>query len=109
MAVASPGLKTGVSERLVSLDAFRGATMALMVLVNNPGDGKHVYAPFEHADWNGWTPTDVVFPSFMWIVGVAMTLSFAKRLSAGASRSQLFAQAFRRAVIIYLLGILVYV
>jgi predicted acyltransferase len=80
-----------------------------MVLVNNPGDGKHVYAPFEHADWNGWTPTDVVFPSFMWIVGVAMTLAFAKRLAAGASRSQLFSQAFRRALIIYALGILVYV
>jgi predicted acyltransferase len=96
-------------QRLVALDAFRGATMALMVLVNNPGDGSHVYAPFEHAEWNGWTPTDVVFPSFMWIVGVAMTLAFAKRLAAGASRSHLFAQAFRRAVIIYVLGLLVYV
>ena len=58
--------------RLVSLDAFRGATMALMVLVNTPGDGHHVYGPLQHAAWNGWTPTDVVFPSFMWIVGVAM-------------------------------------
>jgi predicted acyltransferase len=83
--------------------------MALMVLVNNPGDGRHVYAPLEHADWNGWTPTDVVFPSFMWIVGVAMTLSFAKRLAAGASRAQLFSQAFRRAAIIFVLGLLVYV
>jgi len=96
-------------QRLVALDAFRGATMALMVLVNNPGDGQHVYWPLEHADWNGWTPTDVVFPSFMWIVGVAMTLSFAKRLAAGASRSQLFTQAFRRAIIIFVLGLLVYV
>ena len=95
--------------RLVSLDAFRGATMALMVLVNNPGDGQHVYAPFEHSEWNGWTPTDVVFPSFMWIVGVAMTLSFAKRLAAGASRADLFTQAFRRAAIIFILGLLVYV
>ena len=59
------------AKRLLSLDAFRGATMALMVLVNNPGDGRHVYAPLEHAEWNGWTPTDVVFPSFLWIVGVA--------------------------------------
>jgi predicted acyltransferase len=91
------------------LDAFRGATMALMVLVNNPGDGAHVYAPLEHAEWNGWTPTDVVFPSFMWIVGVAMTLSFAKRLAAGASRAHLFSQALRRALIIYVLGLLVYV
>jgi predicted acyltransferase len=97
------------STRLVSLDAFRGATMALMVLVNNPGDGGHVYWPLEHAEWNGWTPTDVVFPSFMWIVGAAMTLSFAKRLAAGVSRAQLFTQALRRAVIIYVLGLLVYV
>lgn len=96
-------------QRLVALDAFRGATMALMVLVNNPGDGEHVYAPLEHADWNGWTPTDVVFPSFMWIVGVAMTLAFAWRLATGATRARLFTQAFRRAVIIYVLGLLVYV
>jgi predicted acyltransferase len=108
MATAITTQRTA-SQRLVSLDAFRGATIALMVLVNDPGDGAHVYWPFEHAEWNGWTPTDVVFPSFMWIVGVAMTLSFAKRLAAGASRSQLFTQAFRRAVIIYVLGLLVYV
>jgi predicted acyltransferase len=108
-AAASAGSTPGATERLVSLDAFRGATMALMVLVNNPGDGRHTYWPLEHADWNGWTPTDVVFPSFMWIVGVAMTLSFAKRLAAGASRGLLFTQAFRRAVIIYVFGLLVYV
>ena len=73
-------------SRLVSLDAFRGATMALMVLVNDPGDGAHTYAPLEHANWNGWTPTDMVFPSFLWIVGVSLTLSLAKRLAAGASK-----------------------
>ena len=98
-----------LTERLVSLDAFRGATMALMVLVNTPGDGQHVYAPLEHAEWNGWTPTDVVFPSFLWIVGVAMTLSLGRRLAAGASRTKLFAQAFRRALILYGLGLLIYV
>jgi predicted acyltransferase len=97
------------SERLVSLDAFRGATMALMVLVNNPGDGRHVYAPFEHAQWNGWTPTDVVFPSFLWIVGVAMTMSLGRRLADGVARAQLFAQVLRRAAILYALGVLVYV
>jgi len=82
--------------------------MALMVLVNTPGDGNHVYAPLEHSEWNGWTPTDVVFPSFLWIVGVAITLSLTKRLDAGVSRRRLFAQAFRRAVILYGLGLLVY-
>ena len=81
--------------RLVSLDAFRGATIALMVLVNTAGDGHHVYAPLRHAEWHGWTPTDVVFPSFMWIAGLSMTLSFAKRLSAGASRGQLFRQTLQ--------------
>jgi predicted acyltransferase len=97
-----------VSERLVSLDAFRGATMALMVLVNNAGDGKHVYGPLEHAAWHGWTITDTVFPSFMWIVGVAITLSMGKRKAAGGSRMDLMKQALRRGFIIYCLGLLVY-
>lgn len=96
-------------ERLVSLDAFRGATMALMVLVNDPGDGEHVYAPLEHSEWNGWTPTDVVFPSFMWIVGVALTIVLTRRLAAGVPRARIFAQVFRRAVILYVLGLITYV
>ena len=99
---------TVASSRLVSLDAFRGATMALMVLVNTAGDGDHVYAPLRHAEWNGWTPTDVVFPSFMWIAGLAMTLSFARRMAGGATRAQLLRQALRRSAILYLLGLVVY-
>jgi predicted acyltransferase len=101
MASSSP------SQRLVALDAFRGLTMAFMVLVNDAG-GSPSYAPLKHAEWNGWTPTDVVFPSFVWIVGVAMTLSLGKRLAAGVSRTALFAQAFRRALILYVLGLIVY-
>jgi predicted acyltransferase len=96
-------------QRLVSLDAFRGITMALMVLVNNPGDGAHSYAPLQHANWNGWTPTDTVFPSFMWIVGVALTFSLARRVAEGVPRTRLLLQACRRAALLYLLGILVYV
>jgi predicted acyltransferase len=61
--------------RLTSLDAFRGLTMAGMVIVNNPGDGEHVYAPLRHAQWNGCTPTDLIFPFFLFIVGVSITLS----------------------------------
>ncbi len=95
-------------RRLVSLDAFRGATLALMVLVNNAGDGSHVYSPLEHAQWHGWTPTDVVFPSFLWIVGVATTLSLGKKIAAGASRAQLFSQVLKRSLILYALGLLVY-
>ena len=61
--------------RLTSLDAFRGLTMAGMVIVNNPGDGEYVYAPLRHAQWNGCTPTDLIFPFFLFIVGVSITLS----------------------------------
>jgi len=99
---------TASTTRLVSLDAFRGATIALMVLVNTPGDGQHVYWPLEHAEWHGWTPTDLVFPSFLWIAGLSMTLSFAKRLAAGASRGDLFRQAAQRAGILYLIGLFIY-
>ncbi len=96
------------SERLISLDAFRGATIALMVLVNTAGDGRYVYAPLQHSEWNGWTITDVVFPSFLWIVGVSMTLSLGKRIAAGASRRELFLQVLRRAGILYGLGLFLY-
>ena len=82
--------------------------MALMVLVNTPGDSRHVYAPLEHSEWNGWTPTDVVFPSFAWIIGVAIAIVLARRLAAGVSRAVIFRQAFRRAVVLYVLGLVVY-
>jgi predicted acyltransferase len=103
-----PATNATDSRRLVALDAFRGLTIAFMVLVNDPGDGHHVYAPLQHSEWNGWTPTDVVFPSFVWIVGVALTLSLAKRLAAGVSRGALFRRAVLRAAILYLLGLAVY-
>ena len=92
----------------MSLDVFRGATMALMVLVNNSGDGAHTYGPLQHAEWNGWTLTDTVFPAFLWIVGVTMTLTLNRRLEAGIPRPRLFAQIFRRAIVLYLLGLAVY-
>ena len=108
MLVVSPMSDPNPSQRLLSLDAFRGATIAFMVLVNNAGDSAHIYTPLEHAQWHGWTLTDVVFPSFLWIVGVAITLSLAKRVDAGASRAALFRQVLRRAAVIYALGLLVY-
>ena len=95
------------SERLLSLDAFRGLTIALMVLVNDAG-GPVSYGALEHAEWHGWTLTDTVFPSFLWIVGVAMTLALSKRSAAGAPRGQLMLQAARRAAILFGLGLLVY-
>src|SRR5262249_34467625 len=63
------------TARLVSLDVFRGATVAGMVIVNNPGDWSQIYWPLDHAAWNGWTPTDLIFPFFLFIVGVSITLS----------------------------------
>jgi predicted acyltransferase len=110
MALAStaplePAESTG---RLVSLDVFRGATIALMILVNTAGGFAGSYSPLLHADWNGWTPTDVVFPSFVWIVGLSLTLSLDKRLSAGARRSSLVPAVLRRALILYLLGVFLY-
>jgi predicted acyltransferase len=92
-------------ERLLSLDVFRGATIAAMMLVNNPGDWNAVYQPLEHAEWHGWTFTDLVFPFFLWIVGVAIPLSTARRLEAGQSRGELFGHAVRRAAILFGLGL----
>ncbi len=77
-------------KRLVSLDVFRGLTIAGMVLVNNPGTWAHIYWPLEHAEWNGWTPTDLVFPFFLFIVGVAIPLAFGKRIERGDPRRALF-------------------
>jgi predicted acyltransferase len=94
----------GLSTRLTSLDLFRGATIAAMILVNNPGND-HAYWPLEHAEWNGWTPTDLIFPFFLFIVGVSLVFSFESRLSKGASRTALLRHTFRRAVIIFVIGL----
>ena len=95
------------AHRLLSLDVFRGMTIAAMLLVNNPGTWSHVYAPLEHAAWHGWTPTDLVFPFFLFIVGVATALSLGRLLEAGASRSQIFRKAAARAGIIFALGLII--
>ncbi|MEW6512256.1 MAG: DUF5009 domain-containing protein [Bacteroidota bacterium] len=93
------------SPRLQSLDAFRGATIAGMILVNNPGSWSNIYPQLGHAPWNGWTFTDWIFPFFLWIVGVAMTMSFRKRMEAGANKGKLLGHVFRRAIIIFGLGL----
>lgn len=93
------------SGRLLSLDVFRGATIAGMMLVNNPGSWSNIYPPFGHAKWNGWTFTDLIFPFFLWIVGVAMTFSFSKRVEQGADRNKLLNHAFQRALGIFAIGL----
>ena len=92
------------SKRLLSLDVFRGLTIAGMILVNSPGNDAH-YWPLDHAEWHGLTPTDLVFPFFVFIVGVSLVLSMSKRLEQGVPRSTLFAQVLKRTLIIYAIGL----
>ena len=92
--------------RLVCLDAFRGLTMLLMVIVNSSGPA--VYHQFHHAEWNGWTLADTVFPAFLWIVGVAITLSLGKKIALGVPRRALLLRIFRRSIVLYALGVFIY-
>lgn len=96
------------SNRLISLDVFRGLTMAAMILVNYPGSWNAIYPPLEHADWAGTTPTDFIFPFFIFIVGVSITLSFSKQMSLGRTRKQLVAKALWRTVKIFSVGVLLH-
>ncbi|MDH3497132.1 MAG: DUF5009 domain-containing protein [Gemmatimonadota bacterium] len=92
------------SKRLLSLDALRGYTIVLMVIVNDPGSWSHVYPPLLHAKWHGLTLTDLVFPFFLFIVGVSITLAYTKRLDAGASKKDLYGKIVSRSIKIMLLG-----
>jgi predicted acyltransferase len=93
-----------VASRLVSLDFFRGVTIAAMILVNNPGN-EHAFGPLKHSAWNGWTMTDLIFPFFLFIVGVSLVLSTASRLGRGDSKQHLAIHALRRAIIIFAIGL----
>jgi predicted acyltransferase len=93
------------TNRLVSLDVFRGITIAGMVLVNNPGSWEHIYWPLEHATWHGWTPTDLVFPFFVFIVGVAIPLAFARRVESGGSKRDIYIKIIKRTLIIFAIGL----
>jgi len=93
------------SGRLISLDAFRGFTIAAMIVVNSPGSWSNAYFQLLHADWNGFTVTDLVFPFFLFIVGVSITLAYSKRIDKGVHKKFLYKKIFIRAMNIYLLGI----
>ena len=95
-----------MSGRLLSLDAFRGFTIAAMLLVNNPGDWAHVYKPLLHAEWHGWTATDWVFPFFVFISGISMTLSLSRRAALGDDRLPLMLTTMKRGLVIVLIGLL---
>ncbi|WP_430392433.1 acyltransferase family protein [Dyella sp. 20L07] len=93
------------SRRVASVDALRGCTVALMLLVNSPGDWEHVYGPLQHAEWNGCTPTDLVFPLFLFVVGVSIALATGQRVAQGADQGMLMRGALKRAARILLLGV----
>lgn len=92
--------------RLRSLDAFRGLTVAAMLLVNNPGSWSYVYPPLAHAEWHGWTPTDLIFPFFLFIAGVALAFSLRARQAEGADRRTVLLRILRRGLVIILAGLL---
>jgi len=94
-------------ERLLSLDVFRGITVAGMLLVNDPGTWEAIYPPLEHAKWNGWTPTDLVFPFFLFIVGITTYLSLGARRARGDTEQAIRAQIIRRGALIFLFGLLI--
>lgn len=103
---ASPPSDNPKMARLESLDVFRGMTIAGMILVNNPGSWAAIYPPLAHAEWHGWTHTDLVFPFFLFIAGASMAMSFSQRLEKGANRRELLRHALRRGGIIFLIGLL---
>jgi predicted acyltransferase len=102
-SVAGPII--GEKPRMLALDVFRGITIAGMVLVNNPGTWNSIYSPLEHAEWHGWTPTDLIFPYFLFIVGISITLALGKRVEKGGVSTEVYLKIIRRSALIFLLGI----
>ena len=94
-------------QRLLSIDLLRGLTLGFMILVNDNGSEAGAYWPLKHAAWNGFTPTDLVFPTFLFLVGISTVLSTASRLARGENKQSLFLHVVRRAGILFLLGLVV--
>lgn len=94
------------NTRLISLDAMRGFTIAAMILVNFPGSWEHVYSPLLHVDWNGLTPTDLVFPFFLFIVGVSIALAYSRRINEGADKKTIYRKILIRSLKIYAVGMI---
>ena len=94
------------NQRYLALDVFRGMTVCFMIIVNTPGDWNYIFAPLRHAPWHGFTPTDLVFPSFLFAVGNAMAFSMRKYEQQGDA--VFWKKTLKRTVIIFLLGFLLY-
>lgn len=103
----SPSRVAAPSARLLSLDVLRGLTIAFMILVNNNGNEAVAYGPLKHSAWNGFTPTYLVFPTFLFLVGITTVFSTASRLAKGDTKQSLFLHVLRRSIILYLLGLVV--
>lgn len=99
--------KAGAANRWIGLDALRGLAILCMILVNNPGDWGHVYAPLQHAKWHGCTFTDLVFPTFLFCAGVAIVPALGAALSRGRSKQELAVRIGKRALLLVLLGLFV--
>jgi predicted acyltransferase len=97
---------TTQNVRLTSLDAMRGFTIAAMILVNFPGSWDYVYSPLLHAEWNGFTPTDIIFPFFLFIVGVSIALAYTKRLESGTPKKVMYRKIIIRSLKIFGVGML---
>jgi len=95
------------SQRLTCLDIFRGLAVAGMIVVDNPGSDGGAYAPIKHAEWNGWTAADFIFPSFLFLVGISMVFSFSKRLQRGDSRKQIMLHVVWRSLSLIAIGLFV--
>ncbi|MGA8213781.1 MAG: heparan-alpha-glucosaminide N-acetyltransferase domain-containing protein [Candidatus Sulfotelmatobacter sp.] len=108
-STAPPGIESAKppSDRLLCLDIYRGLAVAGMILVDNPGSDDLAYGPIKHADWNGWTSADFIFPSFLFLVGISMVFSFAARLQRGESKKQILFHAFKRSLILIVIGLFV--
>ncbi len=102
MASGNQNIGTG---RLIALDAFRGFTIAAMIMVNYPGSWSHVYPPLLHEAWHGITPTDLIYPFFIFIVGVSIVLAYNKRLEAGLPRKDMYTKIISRSIKIFAVGI----
>jgi len=95
------------SERLLSLDIFRGLAVAGMIIVDNPGSDDHAFWAIKHADWNGWTPADLIFPSFLFLVGISIVFSVESRLRRGETRGEILSHALKRSFLLIVIGLLV--
>ncbi len=100
------GETNAASKRLLSVDLLRGLDIAFMILVNDPGDSRVGFRALDHADWNGFTPTDLVFPTFLFLVGVSLVLAYTRREAEGVARRAFLAHAFRRTLLLFAIGIL---